>query len=166
MKIYVACLSAYNNGHLHGEWIDASNDVEEMQEAINAMMKKSPMPDAEEWAIHDFEGFGSLNLSEYTGLDRIAEYADFHDEHGDLGMELLAHFNDIGDAREAIENFYQGEFKDEVDFAYYYTHELNCREIPDYLTHYVDYAAMARDLFINDYYTIELDHKIHVFSHN
>lgn len=22
-RIYVACLAAYNNGHLHGRWIDA-----------------------------------------------------------------------------------------------------------------------------------------------
>ena len=25
-RIYVACLAAYNNGHLHGAWIDAAQE--------------------------------------------------------------------------------------------------------------------------------------------
>ena len=37
-KIYVACLAAYNNGHLHGEWIDATQDV-----TVLAPMAEGPM---------------------------------------------------------------------------------------------------------------------------
>lgn len=44
MKIYVACLASYNNGRLHGKWIDASSDVESMQEEVNAILKSSPYP--------------------------------------------------------------------------------------------------------------------------
>lgn len=165
MKIYVACLAAYNNGRLHGQWIDVVNDLDAMQESIAAILKASPEPDAEEWAIHDFEGFGSLQLSEYEGLDNIMEYAEFHEEHGDLGLELLAHFNDIKDARNAIENNYHGEYKNEEDFAYSFTQETS-GEIPKHLEYYIDYQAMARDFFINDFYSIEVDNSIHVFSHH
>jgi Antirestriction protein (ArdA) len=28
-RIYVACLAAYNNGRLHGEWIDADQPADE-----------------------------------------------------------------------------------------------------------------------------------------
>ena len=31
-SIYVACLAAYNNGCLHGAWIDAAQEPEEIEE--------------------------------------------------------------------------------------------------------------------------------------
>lgn len=34
-KIYVACLSAYNNGYLHGLWIDATQEAEDIEDDIN-----------------------------------------------------------------------------------------------------------------------------------
>lgn len=56
-KIYVADLAAYNNGKLHGVWIDATLDLEDIQAAVSSMLKNSPEGFAEEYAIHDYEGF-------------------------------------------------------------------------------------------------------------
>src|SRR5688572_9380760 len=67
IRIYVADLAAYNAGHLHGVWIDATQDVEDIQAQIDAMLKSSPVADAEEYAIHDYEGFDGYNLGEYEG---------------------------------------------------------------------------------------------------
>ena len=64
-KVYVACLAAYNNGILHGQWIEANQGKEGIQEEIQDMLSKSPIPGAEEWAIHDYEGFCGLRISEY-----------------------------------------------------------------------------------------------------
>jgi antirestriction protein len=33
-KIYVACLAAYNSGHLHGLWIDATQDPEAVNQKV------------------------------------------------------------------------------------------------------------------------------------
>ena len=33
-SIYVACLAAYNNGHLHGKWIDVDGDADEIHVLI------------------------------------------------------------------------------------------------------------------------------------
>lgn len=44
MRIYVACLASYNNGVLYGRWIDASDDVDAMQEEVNAMLRGSRFP--------------------------------------------------------------------------------------------------------------------------
>lgn len=44
LRVYVACLASYNNGVLYGEWIDVSDDVEEMQEEINEILRRSPYP--------------------------------------------------------------------------------------------------------------------------
>lgn len=44
MRIYVACLASYNNGVLHGRWIDASTDTADMWPEINAMLRESRFP--------------------------------------------------------------------------------------------------------------------------
>ena len=54
-RIYVACLAAYNNGYLHGDWIDADQDVDEIRDEIATMLARSPIEHAEEYAIHDYE---------------------------------------------------------------------------------------------------------------
>ena len=33
-RIYVACLAAYNNGYLHGAWIDADQGAQAVDEAL------------------------------------------------------------------------------------------------------------------------------------
>ncbi|KDA00731.1 antirestriction protein ArdA, partial [Hyphomonas oceanitis] len=48
-RIYVACLAAYNNGRLHGAWIDAITP-DAIRAGVREMLATSPEPDAEEWA--------------------------------------------------------------------------------------------------------------------
>ena len=66
-RIYVACLAAYNNGELHGAWIDADQDADAIREEIAVILTTSPEPNAEEWAIHDYEGFGDHKLATGAG---------------------------------------------------------------------------------------------------
>jgi len=87
-RIYVACLASYNNGVLHGSWIDCEGKgADELQEAVNAILRTSrfpnvtvehegkQVPSAEEWAIHDHEGFGKL-IGEHTPLQTVALIAE------------------------------------------------------------------------------------------
>ena len=83
-RIYVACLAAYNNGRLHGRWIEAS-DPHEVWQQVSAMLAASPEPDAEEWAIHDYDGFHGCRISEYAGFDTVCALAEFLEERGELG---------------------------------------------------------------------------------
>ncbi|MCF6328936.1 MAG: antirestriction protein ArdA [Henriciella sp.] len=154
-RIYVACLAAYNNGHLHGHWIDAEQGADDIQSDIAAMLAASPIPLAEEWAIHDHEGFEGGEIGEYTSVETVAKLADFIAEHGELGGRLLAHFSgDLEDAEAAFEH-YAGQHKSLADFAQELTEETT--EIPQSLVYYIDYAAMARDMELNgDLFTIEL----------
>ena len=117
-KIYVACLAAYNSGFLHGEWIDIAKNLEEIQDGIQKMLALSPIKGAEEWAIHDFEGFGEYRLSEYESINHVVEIAEFIAENGELGASLLSDYS-IDEASKLLEDNYQGAYDDEVDFAYY-----------------------------------------------
>lgn len=165
-RIYVACLAAYNNGYLHGEWIDASQETDGLYREVKKILSASPVPYSDEWAIHDYEDFGDALIHEYTSLETVSEIADYISTHGELGAAVLCHTgNNIEEALKIIEDCYQGEFDSEEDFAYYWTHEVDCRKIPAHLEYYIDYKAMARDFFINDFFSIEIDHKVHVFSY-
>jgi len=162
-RIYVACLAAYNNGYLHGRWIDASQDAEAIQAEISAMLKASPIPGAEEWAIHDYEGFGGTELSEYSGIDRVVALAAFIDERGELGAKVLEHFGGDIDQAEAAFDEYVGSFRSLADYAQDLTEQTT--DISPTLDHYIDYEAMARDMEINgDVFTVELGFEdVHVF---
>ena len=162
-KIYVACLAAYNNGKLHGQWIDATSP-DEITEQVRAMLAASPEPDAEEWAIHDYEGFEGIRLSEYASFETVCELADFIEEHGELGAKVLENFGDnIGEAKQALEDCYSGEYSSLAEFAQEITEGQG--EIPSHLEYYIDWEKMGRDLELGgDVFTIELGfNEVHVF---
>ena len=86
MQIYIRCLAAYNSGILHGAWIVASADIEELQEQIDAILKKSPMPSADEWAVHEYDGVP--NMVEYPDLKDICGYMELVNST-DLSQDCL-----------------------------------------------------------------------------
>ncbi len=164
IRIYVACLAAYNNGKLHGEWIDATQDLDEIQDQINRMLAESPEENAEEYAIHDYEGFGGYGLSEYEGIQSVHEIAGFIEEYPDLAGELLNHFGgSLNDAREAMEDYYSGCYRSVADYAEELTQDTN--QIPENLAYYIDYERMGRDMEMSgDIYIIETAHdEVHIF---
>lgn len=164
IRIYVACLAAYNNGILHGRWIDATDGEDHIWSETRAMLAASPILGTEEWAIHDYEGFEGADLSEYSSFETVCTMATFIEEHGELGGKLLAHFScDLDEASAAFQS-YSGEHKSLEDFAYDLT-EQSGTEIPESLANYIDYAAMGRDMELNgDTYTIETGfEQVHIF---
>lgn len=120
-RIYVASLTDYNAGILHGAWVEASLPTEDMQASVDQMLADSPTArrygePAEEWAIHDYEGFGPhAHIAEYESLATvgalargIAKYDEAfvawwsHDPPGAEGSE--------GDLDRRFEESYQGEY--------------------------------------------------------
>lgn len=156
IKIYVADLAAYSNGKLHGVWIDATQNLDDIQEQINELLANSP----EEYAIHDYEGFAGYSVSEYEGIERAHEVACFIEEHG----ELLSHFGDsIDDAQKTIEDNYCGCYASPADYAEELTEETT--QIPEHLAFYIDYKKMGRDMELGgDVFTIETGYQeVHIF---
>lgn len=162
-RIYVRCLAAYNSGTLHGAWIDADQDADAINDDVQAMLADSPEEGAEEWAIHDQEGFGEVTLSESESFERVSEMAKFIKEHEEIGLALLAHYSgDITEAAQAIEN-YLGTYPTLGAYA----EEMNEGEkVSERVAPYVDYERMGSDWETNgDIFTIELGFdKVLVFA--
>ena len=162
-RIYVACLAAYNNGYLHGRWINATTP-DEIMDKVRAMLAASPLPDADEWAIHDYEGFEGASLSEYASFETVCALAEFISEHGRLGAKVHRHYgDDLEQARAAFEN-YAGEYRSVADFAEELARECGT-EIPASLQYYIDWDAMGRDMELNgDIFTVETGFdQVHIF---
>ncbi|MDF1683471.1 MAG: antirestriction protein ArdA [Legionellaceae bacterium] len=137
--------------------------IGDIHHEIHEMLAESRIEDAEEYAIHDYKGFGSIRLSEYEDLETIVKYAEFITEHGELGQELIADYG-LDEAQTMLNEHYHGEHDSEVDFAWYVFEEYYNNPIPDNWIFYFDCEAFARDLFINDFCSVEADGKIHAFS--
>ncbi len=163
-RIYIADLAAYNNGILHGVWVDATLALEDIQEHINTLLQASPVDDAEEYAIHDYEGFDGYRLSEYEGIDSAHTVALFIEEHGGLGAELLDYYSDLEEAQNAIDERYHGAYESLEDYARQFTEDTST--IPEHLVFYIDYERMARDWEMSgDIISFELNHgEVHIFS--
>jgi antirestriction protein len=162
-NIYVADLAAYNAGILHGVWIDATQDTDDIQEAIQTMLKASPEAYAEEWAIHDYDGFGGLGLGEYENIEHVHQIAVFLEEHDALGKAVLSHWcGDLEQAVKAMEDDYCGCYASLADYAQSFTEETS--DVPQHLAMYIDYERMGNDMAISDVYSVETAFdEVHIF---
>lgn len=164
-QIYVACLAAYNAGRHYGAWIDATQEVEQIHQEIQKMLSNSPIPNAEEWAIH-CHNFGSISLDENEDLQVVHSMAVFLEEHGSLGAGILDYYGDIDSARNAIEHRYHGEYENELEFAISLFDDCYMGAIPEAVQGYIDYGSFKRDIFLDEFFSLEVEGKNHIFSRN
>lgn len=164
-RIYVADLAAYNSGILHGAWIDLSGSMDCIKEEIREMLDGSPIDDAEEYAIHDYENFGGYSVREFDPIEELSEVACFLSEFTEFGSELLTVAGSLEEARRFAEAGYCGLYGSLADYAQELTAE--CGNVPSHLAPYIDYESMGRDMQLNgDLIVIEIGfEKIQIF-HN
>ena len=161
-KIYVACLSAYNAGYLHGLWIDCTQQPEDIEDDIKWMLSWSPVADTEpceEFAIHDYEFWEGIELSEYEDIETVSELAQLLEEHGKAYAVYYEHYGSNYATEEDFKDRYLGEYENEKDFVYQMWKEcgkirqLEELNIP---TFYIDWKAIVQDWFIDSYFSIEV----------
>lgn len=170
-RIYVASLSDYNAGILHGEWLsfDDFSSAGEVWEAIRAMLAASPTAKregvpAEEWAIHAYEGFGGIKVSEYESIPALWEAHELLESLDDpeafadwLAYEGAADISEVTEGNiEAFQDAYRGWYRSKEEFTEELIEDLGLlSNVDELLSRYFDYGAFARDLFMSDYYMTE-----------
>jgi len=163
-KIYVACLASYTKGIFYGAWITLNQPLKDVFAQIRHLLDNSPMPGAEEGAVIDFEGFGSLGIGEYASITLIHEQAQFIIEHGKLGAELLAYYaGNLEEATEALDDYYVGRYESELIYAIHLFEECYLHNIPESAQAYIDYQKFCRDIFLVDYFSLSINSSAHVF---
>ena len=171
-RIYVACLAAYNAGKLHGRWINANQDADNIHAKITEMFKRSPEPFAEEWAVHDFEGFGEIDLGEWPSIERVSVLAGLIKDHGDAFslwyVNQDGHAIDIDDLEERFLEQWQGSHDSKVAFVDSLLESTSQRdELPEWAKDYFNYDAYARDLELSgDYSFVRHQSQIYVYCNH
>ena len=145
-QVYVACLAAYNSGHLHGEWITPKTDKDELQEQIDKVLKSSPIKGAEEWAIHDYDSFP--NLGEYPDLDKLIQVQGAIDEHGQYVVNAFLENWSVEDL-DHINDAYFGEYDSFREFAEQLADDTMLIDCPEHIKSYFDYEKWERNLSYN-----------------
>ena len=183
-QIYVADLAAYNAGHLHGRWIvlEAYDfDPEAVHERIKEILARGAkrfgaetLSVHEEYAIHDYEGFGPVKIEEYDSIEKVcalAETLDALESNGEdvpFGIyldkiESLDSLDSLDDAVEAFRESYRGELTLE-QYAGDYVSDCILPEIDkgirETIETYFDYESFARDMSYEGY-TEVYDHGDH-----
>jgi antirestriction protein len=166
-RIYVACLSAYCNGKLHGAWIDCNQDADAIAAEIKEMLSHSPEPDAEEWAIHSHENWQRIEIGEHEDIERLAELAQMLAEHG-AAFGAYCQYYGSDATEEDFKDCYMGQYESEEDFVrdrWDDEGKLSQLEAIGISEHYIDWEAIARDWFIDSYHSVDAGYKkVYVFS--
>jgi antirestriction protein len=123
-RIWVASLSDYNNSILHGQWIAAARDESELQADIDAMLAASPLTartgePAEEWVIHDYDGFGRLRIDEHDSLRWISLVSKGIAQHG----LAFAAYADVVEEEELLAGF-DADYLGHYDSLHTYVEQL------------------------------------------
>jgi len=159
-RIYVADLSAYNNGKLIGSWLDISDYSSgyEVMEAIGSLLEDWSEQSGEvreEYAIHDFEGFPNQLYSESMGekeFDIIIGGISVSEDKGvpmDVILTIMKEYSlDADEVGDWFDEHYQGYFDNDEKFADNYIDNIGGVEElgKDTLATYFDYQSFSRDL--------------------
>jgi antirestriction protein len=159
-------LSDYNNGLLHGAWLDAARGEDDLQADITNMLAASPWQartgePAEEWAIFDSDGFGPLRIHEHDSLRRISLVAKGIAQHG----PAYAAWADVMEDEERLQGFdenYLGHYDNLHTYVEQLINDLGYDELldkalPASIRPYIkiDITATANDLLLGgDLFTV------------
>ena len=151
-RIYAASLADYNNGELHRSWIEAAQPPEDIHEKIHKMLGASAIAGAEEWAIHDYEGFGPFRLHEYEQIETVSRIANGIVQHGPIFAHWVEHVGteDV-EALERFDEYYLGSWDSLADYVEELLEDLGVgidAMVPTWLSPYItiDYEQLGGDL--------------------
>lgn len=168
VAIYVACLASYNAGELHGLWIDATQELDDIQADIATMLEYSPSFDAEEYAIHDYQGFGDIRIGEHESLEKVRDLAiaiSEHEEAFSIWWNLFGQYDETAN----FEDEYLGKYDSKSDYVWERLEstisqldEMKIAGIP--ISSYLDLEKIARDWECSGLHFEQRAGKVYVFS--
>lgn len=156
-QIWVGSWLDYNNGVLHGQWINAAQPDDDIRADIQRMLAQSPTTVqtgevAEDWGIFDSDNFGSLHVGEQESLAWVGTVARGIAEHG-LAYAAYADVMQDETALVGFEDDYLGHYDSLEAYVEQLVDELGYGQqldqaIPDHLRPYVhiDIEQLAHDM--------------------
>lgn len=176
MRIYIADLAAYNEGLLAGEWValpcgDIMAEVAAVlerttEQRVKALgyedleaMEEAGLYRSEEWAIHDYEGLEWYGkVSEWEDLEALNDACEAYDNLDEAqreGVGLLIEdgiADDIEDAISKLDDLICTGETSMHDVAYEYVESCGMLDEGSFISRYIDYDSMGRDMELEGTY--------------
>ena len=158
-RIYVGTYAKYNEGSIFGEWMDLSDysGSDEFYDACRILHGDEADPELmfQDWENIPASLIGESRLAEniFEIIEAVTALCETEQEAffvwlGNSDRDIAS--EDINDLVSYFKDDYQGEYKDEEDYAYEFIED--CYDLPDFAKMYFDYEKFARDLFMGDYW--------------
>lgn len=152
-SVYCGTWGKYNGGDLTGQWIDLTtfSDYDDFLGYCLALHADEYDP---ELMFQDYEYFPEEWYDEWiseAAFNNIIAYTEMCDKHGRDAVDAYISITGNSDCS-GFEEAYQGEWDSEEAFAEQFADDCGyLSQIPDSLRYYFDFAAFARDLFMDGY---------------
>lgn len=158
-RIYVGTYAKYNEGSIFGKWMDLS-DYSGREEFYDACRELHSDEEDPELMFQDWENIPSALIGEswlaeniFGIIEAVSNLSETEQEAffvwlGNSSRDIASEY--IHDLILSFEDDYQGEYKDEEDYAYEVVEQ--CYDLPEFAQMYFDYEKFARDLFMGDYW--------------
>lgn len=153
-SVYCGTYGKYNGGSLEGQWIDLTTfggDFDDFINYCNALHADEADP---ELMFQDYENFPSEWYDECLSeadFDKILEYTDLCEDWDKEAVDAYISLTGDIDA-DNFRDKYIGKWDSEADFAEHIVTECyNLGDIPSLIANNIDYEAIGRELFMQDY---------------
>jgi antirestriction protein len=105
------------------------------------------VPSAEEYAIHDHEGFEGIEIGEFADLEKVSMHARMLSEHDGAWAAYVGVVGEHYATEEGFQDAYRGEWKSPEDYAEETYSDIYGREVTEGpLWNYIDWERIARDM--------------------
>lgn len=167
-RIYVGTYNAYNNGSLHGAWLDLEdfNGADDFWAKVNEVHAAELKARGEiEPMFQDWEDIPDRFISESHLSGAVwEEWVELDDKDREL-LELYLDNVDCDGTLEKAKEADRGEYANKLDFAYAHWEEMGILEsIPEDLRTYIDYEAWLRDAEIEWAEIVDTPTGVRVFN--
>ena len=158
MKVWIGSEYDYNNGRLNGEWVELTGDYEnDLQEVIDRYSYGGLHDVSVFDADIESDGPWSNEMVESLSLKQLEELVAAWEDMGDYDREKVkAAIEAYGDHTvveifDKVDDIEFWEDMDLEDVAEEFASEGYFGEIPERISYYIDYKAIARDLSCDGY---------------
>jgi antirestriction protein len=143
-KIYVGTYSKYNNGSLHGAWLDLE-DFSGKEEFLQACEELHSDEDQPELMFQDWEDIPASFITESSIDERTWDWLDLDADARQAVASYLEQVDHCSDIAAALE-CHEGVHESEQDWARDFWDQTGmASELPEYAQNYIDYEQFARD---------------------
>jgi antirestriction protein len=188
-RIWVGCLASYNAGHLFGEWMDADDGEDVVNEKIADLLRRSPnpnvevdcptcyedgeddckpckgtgkVPSAEEFHICDAENFQGFDVGRYSSISEVCKAAELAEQYGEAFQAACSAFCGVDEAVEALEERYHGSWDSAADYAEEFARDCGTLEnVPEQLAWCIDWERYAQNMELTE---VRIGSSVHIFS--